>query len=58
MDAGEILLNSGVVSSFSSGVCCPCPSALHTELRAACEAAAHPRDVTSCPAFQGLKENR
>lgn len=25
---------------------------------AACETAAEPRDVTSCPAFQGLKENR
>lgn len=28
------------------------------ELRAARETAADPRDVTSCPAFLGLKENR
>lgn len=56
MDLGELLLQLGLVFRLWRLLLVPiCAS---RQLGAACEAAAEPRDVTSCPAFQGLKENR
>lgn len=56
MVLGELLLRLGLVfllwRLLLVSICAS------RQLGAACEAAAEPRDVTSCPAFQGLKQNR